>query len=63
MDKIEVQLIAKELYQDYGKIGSVDNCFEMINKVKTQKETVFWESVLKYIEDNFGDDDLIFGEG
>jgi len=62
MDKIEVQLIAKELYQDYGKIGSVDNCFEMINKVKTQKETIFWENVLKYIEDNF-DDDLIFGEG
>jgi len=62
MDKIEVQLIAKELYQDYGKIGSVDNCFEMINKVKTQKETIFWENFLKYIEDNF-DDDLIFGEG
>ena len=62
MDKIEVQLIAKELYQDYGKIGAVDSCFEMINNVKTQKETTFWENVLKYIEDNF-DDDLIFGEG
>ena len=62
MDKIEVRLIAEELYQDYGKMGAVDSCFEHINESKDKQETVFWENVLRYIENNF-DDDSTFGIG
>jgi len=63
MDKIEVRLIALELYQDYGKTGAVDACFEHINESKNKQETVFWENVLRYIENNFDDDSsFMFGE-
>ena len=61
MDKTEVRLIAVELYEDYGKMGALDACFESIRS-SVDDEILFWEAVIKYIENNF-DDDLNFGTG
>ena len=62
MDKLEVRMIALELYEDYGKMGAVDECFEHIKDSKGKQDTIFWENVLRYIENNF-DDDSNYGIG
>lgn len=62
MDKKEIHLTATELYQEYGKSGALDACFEYIRESIRQKEILFWEDVMKYIDENF-DDDLSFSFG
>lgn len=56
MDNTEIRLISSELVSEYGKQGGVDACFESINQTEDESEIVFWERVLKYIEDNYEDD-------
>jgi hypothetical protein len=62
MDKKEIHFTAAELYQEYGKSGALDTCFEYIRESTRKKEIMFWEDVMKYIDENF-DDDLSFGFG
>lgn len=62
MENMEVKLIASELVSDYGKQGGVNACFESINQTEDEDEIVFWEKVLKYIEENY-DDDISFMMG
>lgn len=62
MDKKEIHFTAVELYNEYGKTGALDACFDFIRESKKQKEILFWEDVMKYIDENF-DDDLSFSFG
>lgn len=62
MDKKEIHFTAAELYQEYGKSGALDACFDYIRESKRKKEIMFWEYVMKHIDENF-DDDLSFGFG
>jgi|AACY02.6.fsa_nt_gi hypothetical protein len=62
MDNTEIRLMASELVSDYGKQGGVDTCFDSIKQTEDESEIVFWEKVLKYIEDNY-DDDVSFMMG
>lgn len=62
MDKKEIHLTAAELYHEYGKTGALDACFDFIRESTRQKEILFWEDVMKHIDENF-DDDLSFGFG
>ena len=62
MDKKEIHFTAAELYQEYGKSGAFDACFDYIRESTRQKEILFWEDVMKYIDENF-DDDLSFSFG
>jgi hypothetical protein len=62
MTKKEIHFTAAELYQEYGKSGTLDVCFDYIKESTRKKEILFWEDVMKYIDENF-DDDLSFGFG
>ena len=42
--------------------GALDDCFDYIKESTRKKEILFWEDVMKYIDENF-DDDLSFGFG
>ncbi len=62
MENMEVKFMSSELVSDYGKQGGVNACFESINQTEDEGEIVFWEKVLKYIEENY-DDDISFMMG
>lgn len=58
----EIHFTAAELYQEYGKSGALDFCYETMKNSTRRREIMFWSDVMRHIDENF-DDNLSFGVG
>lgn len=56
----EVKSIAEEMIREYGKKGSIEECFELIKDSEIIEDMELYADVADYIQRNF-DDDLTFG--